>query len=56
MEFTNDELLFILDALKRREVELFTSGNERSESYKTAIELQGKIIYQRVEQEVNAVV
>jgi len=45
MQFTNDELLFILDALKRRELELVDFRNAgQSDSCMMAIELQEKII------------
>lgn len=54
MEFNNGELLFILDALKRREIELSESKQDNSESYRTSIELQERIIGQMAE--LNAII
>ena len=43
MQFTNDELLFLLDALKRREVGLAIEKKAYSDSYQTAVKLQKRI-------------
>ena len=43
MEFANDELLFLLDALKRREVGLAIEKKAYSDSYQTAVKLQKRI-------------
>ena len=43
MEFANDELLFLLDALKRREVGLAMEKKAYSDSYQMAVKLQERI-------------